>query len=238
MITGSIVALVTPMHADGGVDWNCLERLIDWHLDSGTAAIGAVGTTGESSTLNPKEHCEVVRFCVRHGAGRIPVVAGTGSNSTVEAIDFTAAAAEAGADACLLVTPYYNRPTQQGLYEHFKAIAEAVTVPQILYNVPGRTAVDMSNDTVVRLAGLENITGIKDATGELPRGRELIQRCGEEIAIYSGDDPPQWSSYSAEEAAVFLLLQMWPRCWWPGCVSWHWLATGNRRRQLTVNWRL
>jgi 4-hydroxy-tetrahydrodipicolinate synthase len=189
MITGSIVALVTPMHADGGVDWNCLERLIDWHLDSGTAAIGAVGTTGESSTLNPKEHCEVVRFCVRHGAGRIPVVAGTGSNSTVEAIDFTAAAAEAGADACLLVTPYYNRPTQQGLYEHFKAIAEAVTVPQILYNVPGRTAVDMSNDTVVRLAGLENITGIKDATGELPRGRELIQRCGEEIAIYSGDDP-------------------------------------------------
>jgi|TARA_R110002072_G_scaffold1815_8_gene15361 4-hydroxy-tetrahydrodipicolinate synthase len=189
MITGSIVALVTPMHADGGVDWNCLERLIDWHLESGTAAIGAVGTTGESSTLNPKEHCEVVRFCVRYTAGRIPVVAGTGSNSTVEAIDFTAAAADAGADACLLVTPYYNRPTQQGLYEHFKAIAEAVTVPQILYNVPGRTAVDMSNDTVFRLAELKNITGIKDATGELARGRELIQRCGEQIAIYSGDDP-------------------------------------------------
>lgn len=189
MITGSIVALVTPMHADGGVDWNCLERLIDWHLESGTAAIGAVGTTGESSTLNPKEHCEVVRFCVRYTAGRIPVVAGTGSNSTVEAIDFTAAAADAGVDACLLVTPYYNRPTQQGLYEHFKAIAEAVTVPQILYNVPGRTAVDMSNDTVFRLAELKNITGIKDATGELARGRELIQRCGEQIAIYSGDDP-------------------------------------------------
>ncbi|MDG1945380.1 MAG: 4-hydroxy-tetrahydrodipicolinate synthase [Halioglobus sp.] len=189
MITGSIVALVTPMHADGGVDWNCLERLIDWHLESGTAAIGAVGTTGESSTLNPKEHCEVVRFCVRYTAGRIPVVAGTGSNSTAEAIDFTAAAADAGADACLLVTPYYNRPTQQGLYEHFKAIAEAVTVPQILYNVPGRTAVDMSNDTVLQLAELKNITGIKDATGELARGRELIQLCGEQIAIYSGDDP-------------------------------------------------
>lgn len=189
MITGSIVALVTPMHADGGVDWNSLERLIDWHLKAGTAAIGAVGTTGESSTLNPTEHCEVVRFCVQYTAGRIPVVAGTGSNSTVEAIALTVAAADAGADACLLVTPYYNRPTQRGLYEHFKAIAAAVPIPQILYNVPGRTAVDMSNDTMVRLAELENIIGIKDATGELDRGRELIQRCGDAIAVYSGDDP-------------------------------------------------
>jgi 4-hydroxy-tetrahydrodipicolinate synthase len=188
MITGSIVALVTPMQADGSVDWRALERLLDMHIAAGTAAIGAVGTTGESATLNPSEHCEVIRFCVKHSAGRIPVVAGTGSNSTREAIELSEAAAGAGAAACLLVTPYYNRPTQRGLYEHFKAIAEAVAIPQILYNVPGRTAVDMSNDTVVRLAQLDNIIGIKDATGDVARGQELIQRCGDVIAIYSGDD--------------------------------------------------
>ncbi|MDH4039509.1 MAG: 4-hydroxy-tetrahydrodipicolinate synthase [Gammaproteobacteria bacterium] len=189
MITGSIVALVTPMHADGSVDWSGLERLLDLHLEAGTSAIGAVGTTGESATLSVEEHCEVIRHCVDYLRGRLPVVAGTGSNSTWEAIDLTRAAAEAGAAACLLVTPYYNRPTQRGLYEHFKAVAAAVSVPQILYNVPGRTCVDMSNDTVVRLAELENITGIKDATGDLARGRELIGRCGERIAVYSGDDP-------------------------------------------------
>jgi 4-hydroxy-tetrahydrodipicolinate synthase len=188
MITGSIVALVTPMHADGCIDWSTLERLLELHLDAGTAAIGAVGTTGESATLNVSEHCEVIRFCVKHSAGRIPIVAGTGSNSTREAIELSEAAAGAGADACLLVTPYYNRPTQRGLYEHFKTIAQAVAIPQILYNVPGRTAVDMSNDTVVRLAELDNIVGIKDATGDVARGRELIQRCGQAIAIYSGDD--------------------------------------------------
>ena len=189
MITGSIVALVTPMHADGSVDWEALERLLDLHLAAGTAAIGAVGTTGESATLSVPEHCEVIKHCVQHVAGRIPIVAGTGSNSTWEAIELTEAAAAAGADACLLVTPYYNRPTQRGLYEHFKAIAEAVTIPQILYNVPGRTSVDMGNDTVVRLSELDNISGIKDATGDLARARDLIARCGEAIAIYSGDDP-------------------------------------------------
>jgi 4-hydroxy-tetrahydrodipicolinate synthase len=189
MITGSIVALVTPMHADGSVDWEALERLLDLHLGAGTAAIGAVGTTGESATLSVPEHCEVIKHCVQHVAGRIPIVAGTGSNSTWEAIELTEAAAAAGADACLLVTPYYNRPTQRGLYEHFKAIAEAVTIPQILYNVPGRNSVDMGNDTVVRLSELDNISGIKDATGDLARGRDLIARCGEAIAIYSGDDP-------------------------------------------------
>jgi 4-hydroxy-tetrahydrodipicolinate synthase len=189
MITGSIVALVTPMRSDGSVDWAALERLLDLHVQAGTAAIGAVGTTGESATLNVSEHCEVITFCVRHCAGRIPVVAGTGANSTWEAIELTEAAAAAGADACLLVTPYYNRPTQRGLFEHFKAINDAVAVPQILYNVPGRTAVDMSNDTVVRLAELDNIVGIKDATGDLARGVDLIQRCGEVLAIYSGDDP-------------------------------------------------
>ena len=189
MITGSIVALVTPMHQDGSVDWDSLGQLLDMHIAAGTAAIGAVGTTGESATLSVPEHCEVIQFCVKHCAGRIPVVAGTGSNSTWEAIELTEAAAAAGADACLLVTPYYNRPTQRGLYEHFKAIAEAVAVPQILYNVPGRTAVDMSNETVELLAPLENIVGIKDATGDPERGRDLIARCGQAIAIYSGDDP-------------------------------------------------
>ena len=188
MITGSIVALVTPMHADGGIDWASLERLLDLHMAAGTSAIGAVGTTGESATLSVPEHCEVIERCVGYAAGRIPIIAGTGSNSTTEAIELTRAAAAAGADACLLVTPYYNRPTQRGLYEHFKAIAEAVAVPQILYNVPGRTCVDMDNETVERLAELDNVTGIKDATGDVARARDLIARCGERIAIYSGDD--------------------------------------------------
>ena len=189
MITGSIVALVTPMHADGSIDWDALKRLLDLHMEAGTAGIGAVGTTGESATLTVPEHCEVIAFCVQHCDGRIPVIAGTGSNSTHEAIELTEAAAQAGADACLLVTPYYNKPTQRGLYEHFRAIAEAVDVPQILYNVPGRTAVDLSNDTVERLASPERIVGIKDATGDVERGRDLVRRCGDAIAVYSGDDP-------------------------------------------------
>jgi 4-hydroxy-tetrahydrodipicolinate synthase len=189
MITGSIVALVTPMHADGGVDWVALERLLDLHLEAGTAAIGAVGTTGESATLSVPEHCEVISRCVAHLQDRIPVVAGTGSNSTREAVELTEAAARAGAAACLLVTPYYNRPTQNGLYQHFKTLAESVDIPQILYNVPGRTSVDMDNDTVARLADLANVVGIKDATGDLDRGRDLIERCGDRLAVYSGDDP-------------------------------------------------
>ncbi len=189
MITGSIVALVTPMTQEDGVDWEALDRLLDLHIRAGTGAIGAVGTTGESATLSVPEHCEVIRHCVEYAAGRIPVMAGTGSNSTWEAIELTRAAADAGADCCLLVTPYYNRPTQRGLFEHFKTVAEAVDIPQILYNVPGRTAVDMANDTVDQLAGLANVVGIKDATGDRARGRELIERCGDRIAIYSGDDP-------------------------------------------------
>ena len=189
MITGSIVALVTPMHADGSVDWAALERLLDWHVESGTAGIGAVGTTGESATLDMEEHCQVIEHCVKYIAGRIPVLAGTGSNSTREAIELTAAAAAAGADACLLVTPYYNRPTQDGLYQHFRTVAETVDIPQVLYNVPGRTAVDMSNDTVLRLAEVDNIVGLKDATGDMARGRDLLSRCGKEFAVYSGDDP-------------------------------------------------
>lgn len=189
MITGSIVALVTPMHADGSLDWEGLERLLDMHIIAGTSAIGAVGTTGESATLSVPEHLEVIRHCVRYVNGRIPVIAGTGANSTREAIELTTVAADNGADACLLVTPYYNRPSQRGLYEHFKAIAAAVSIPQILYNVPGRTAVDMDNDTVVRLATLPNIIGIKDATGDLPRVADFKARCPDDFAIYSGDDP-------------------------------------------------
>ena len=189
MITGSIVALVTPMTSDDSVDWAALERLLDLHMEAGTGAIGAVGTTGESATLSVPEHCKVIKHCVDYVAGRIPVMAGTGANATWEAIELTRAAADAGADCCLLVTPYYNRPSQRGLYEHFKAVAEAVDVPQILYNVPGRTAVDMDNDVVDQLADLPNVVGIKDATGNTGRGLDLIKRCGDRIAIYSGDDP-------------------------------------------------
>ncbi|HEX6590780.1 MAG TPA: 4-hydroxy-tetrahydrodipicolinate synthase [Moraxellaceae bacterium] len=189
MISGSIVALVTPMHRDGAVDWEALQRLVEWHVAEGTNAIVAVGTTGESATLEVDEHLAVIKAVIKTVAGRIPVIAGTGANSTKEAIELTRAAADIGADAALLVTPYYNKPTQEGLYQHHKAIAEAVALPQLLYNVPGRTGVDMQNATVARLAGLPNIAGIKDATGNLERGRELIALVGDRIAVYSGDDP-------------------------------------------------
>jgi 4-hydroxy-tetrahydrodipicolinate synthase len=188
MFHGSMVALVTPMQQDGSVDFDCLARLVEFHVENGTDAIVAMGTTGESATLDEKEHCQVIRRVVAMAAGRVPVIAGTGANSTSEAINLTRCAMEAGADACLLVTPYYNKPTQEGLYLHFKAVAEAVPVPQILYNVPGRTACDMHNDTVDRLASISNIVGIKDATGDMVRGKDLINRCGDRIDIYSGDD--------------------------------------------------
>jgi len=188
MIVGSLVALVTPMNPDGSVDWEALKRLVEWHVAEGTHGIVAVGTTGESATLDVDEHLDVVRRVIETAAGRLKVIAGTGANSTREAIALTEAAARLGADAVLLVTPYYNKPTQEGLYQHYKAIAEAVQIPQILYNVPGRTGVDMHNDTVVRLAGTPNIIGIKDATGDLVRGKDLIDRAGDRLAVYSGDD--------------------------------------------------
>jgi 4-hydroxy-tetrahydrodipicolinate synthase len=188
MITGSIVAMVTPMHPDGEVDWASLEQLIEFHVDNGTAAIGAVGTTGEASTLDMKEHEEVIRFAVDKCAGRIPVVAGTGGNSTREAMHLTRAAKSAGADAALLVTPYYNKPTQEGLYQHYCYIAENVDIPQILYNVPGRTACDMLPETALRLAEVDNIIGIKEATGDLERAQFLIENAPKDFAIYSGDD--------------------------------------------------
>jgi 4-hydroxy-tetrahydrodipicolinate synthase len=184
-----MVALVTPMTASGSIDWAALDKLVEWHVEQGTHAIVAVGTTGESATLNVNEHCQVINRVVSAVAGAISIIAGTGANSTAEAIELTEAAKSARADACLLVTPYYNKPTQEGLYQHHKAIAEAVDIPQILYNVPGRTACDMSNDTVDRLADIESIIGIKDATGDLQRGAELIRRCEGRIAVYSGDDP-------------------------------------------------
>ena len=188
MITGSLVALVTPMDAEGRIDWECLDKLVEYHIDAGTSAIVAVGTTGESSTLDPDEHINVIRRVVKQADGRIPIIAGTGGNSTREAIDLTREAAEIGVDACLLVVPYYNKPTQEGLYQHFRAVAEAVDVNQILYNVPGRTSCDMLNETVDRLADIPNIVAIKDATGNVSRGEELVRMVGDRISVYSGDD--------------------------------------------------
>lgn len=189
MISGSIVALLTPMHPDSlEVDWDALKKLVDWHIEQGTNSIVAVGTTGESATLNVAEHAQVISVVVQQAAGRIPIIAGTGANSTAEAIELTQAAADAGADACLLVTPYYNKPTQEGLYLHYRAIAEAVAIDQILYNVPGRTACDMLPETVLRLSAIDNIVGIKEATGDLERARQIIDLCPEGFAIYSGDD--------------------------------------------------
>ncbi len=188
MISGSLVALITPMHADGAVDWGRLDELIAWHVSAGTNGIVAVGTTGESATLSVAEHCEVIARTIAKVAGAVPVIAGTGANSTTEAVELTAAAEKLGADACLLVTPYYNKPSQEGLYRHYRQVAEAVSIPQILYNVPGRTGVDMLPETVARLVDIDNITGIKEATGDLQRGREVLDICAGKMAVYSGDD--------------------------------------------------
>ena len=188
MISGSIVALVTPMHADGSIHWDALAKLIDMHIEKGTNAIVAVGTTGESATLDVDEHCEVIRFTVERVAGRIAVIAGTGANCTREAIELTRSAKQVGADACLLVAPYYNKPTQEGLYQHHMAIADAVEIDQILYNVPGRTVCDMLPETVQRISTHPNVVGIKEATGNLDRGREILERCSDDFALYSGDD--------------------------------------------------
>lgn len=188
MIQGSLVAIVTPMHGDGGIDEASFRRLVDWHVEQGTDAIVAVGTTGESATLDEGEHCAAIALVVEQANGRIPVIAGTGANSTTEAITLTRCAQQAGADACLLVTPYYNKPTQEGLYRHHRAVAEAVDIDQILYNVPGRTAVDMLPETVARLSEIPNIVGLKEATGDLSRITRLRDLLAADFAIYSGDD--------------------------------------------------
>ena len=187
-ISGSIVAIVTPMHEDGSLDLDGMRRLVDFHVQEGTDAIVVVGTTGESPTVDVEEHHKLIQVVVEHAAGRIPVIAGAGANSTSEAVAMTRYAKEIGADAVLSVVPYYNKPTQEGLYRHFKTIAEAVDVPVILYNVPGRTVADLNNETALRLAQIPNIVGIKDATGSIDRGCELIARAPKGFAVYSGDD--------------------------------------------------
>ncbi len=188
MYRGSMVALVTPMHTDENIDWEALERLVEFHIERGTSAIVSVGTTGESATLDIPEHSEVIEATVKFVNGRIPVIAGTGANSTTEALELTMRAKHAGAEAALLVTPYYNKPTQEGMYQHFQKIAESVDIPVILYNVPSRTAVDLLPETVARLSVIENIIGIKDATGELARVKQTIDLCGDDFYLYSGDD--------------------------------------------------
>ena len=188
MITGSIVAIVTPMHEDGSLDLVAFRALIDFHIAAGTNAIVVVGTTGESPTVNVEEHELLIAEAVKHANRRVPIIAGTGANSTKEAIELATFSRKAGADASLTVVPYYNKPTQEGLYRHFKAIAEAVDMPHILYNVPGRTGCDLLNDTVLRLAEIPNIVGIKDATGGIERGSDLLQRAPKDFAVYSGDD--------------------------------------------------
>jgi 4-hydroxy-tetrahydrodipicolinate synthase len=188
MIQGSIVALVTPMYENGAIDKESLKKLVEFHIWQGTDALVAVGTSGESATLDEDEHCDIIKCVVDYVGGRIPVIAGTGANSTTEATALTLKAKQVGADACLLVTPYYNRPTQEGLFLHYKAIAEAVDIPQILYNVPGRTACDMLPETVGRLSHISNIVGVKEATGELSRVKQIRDLTGSDFAIYSGDD--------------------------------------------------
>ena len=188
MITGSLVAIVTPMHEDGRLDLARFRQLIDWHVAEGTDGIVVVGTTGESPTVNFDEHKELIRIAVQHSKGRIPIIAGTGGNSTAEAIELTASAKETGATACLSVVPYYNKPTQEGLYRHFSKIAETVDLPMILYNVPGRTVADLQTDTVLRLAQVPGIIGIKEATANIERNTDLIRRAPRNFAIYSGDD--------------------------------------------------
>ena len=187
-IRASIVALITPMHEDGSIDYSALHRLIDWHIEQGTDCIGVVGTTGESPTVSVEEHCEIIRVSVEQAAGRVPIMAGCGANSTKEAIELTRFAKQVGADCQLQVVPYYNKPTQEGQYQHFRTIAEAVDLPMVLYNVPGRTVADMQHDTVMRLAQIDGIIGIKEATGNIERAQWLIHEAPKGFSVYSGDD--------------------------------------------------
>lgn len=187
-ITGSIVALVTPMHEDGSVDFDALRRLIDWHIAEGTDCIGVVGTTGESPTVNVEEHHEIIRVAVEQARGRVPIMAGAGANSTAEAIELSHYCKEVGADCTLQVAPYYNKPTQEGMYRHFRAIAEATDIPMVLYNVPGRTVADLQADTVLRLAAVPNIVGIKEATGNIDRALQILRKAPKDFSVYSGDD--------------------------------------------------
>jgi 4-hydroxy-tetrahydrodipicolinate synthase len=233
MIKGSIVAIVTPMHADGSLDYPGLRKLIDWHIAEGTDGIVIVGTTGESATVSVEEHCELIKLAVEHTKGRIPIIAGTGGNSTDEAIRLTQYAKDVGADAALLVVPYYNRPTQEGMYRHFKAIAEAVELPVILYNVPGRTVADMSNDTVLRLARIPNIVGLKDATGNIGRGAELLRLAPKSFAVYSGDDPTAMAlMFCGGAGNISVTANVAPRAMHELCVA---AMNGETARAIEIN---
>jgi 4-hydroxy-tetrahydrodipicolinate synthase len=235
-ITGSIVALVTPMQEDGSVDYPALRKLIDWHVSEGTDCIGVVGTTGESPTVNVEEHCEIIRVAVEQAAGRVPIMAGCGANSTSEAIELTRFAKKVGADCQLQVVPYYNKPTQEGQYLHFKAIAEAVDLPMVLYNVPGRSVADMAHDTVIRLAGVPGIVGIKEATGNIDRAQWLIREAPQGFAIYSGDDPTAVAlMLCGGHGNVSVTANVAPRLMHDLCVA---AIAGEARRAMQIQMQL
>jgi 4-hydroxy-tetrahydrodipicolinate synthase len=235
-IQGSIVALVTPMLDDGSVDYAALRRLIDWHIAEGTDCIGVVGTTGESPTVNVEEHCEIIRVAVEQSAGRVPIMAGCGANSTREAIELAHYAKRVGADCQLQVVPYYNKPTQEGQYQHFKTIAEAVDLPLVLYNVPGRTVADMAHDTVLRLAQIPGIVGIKEATGNLERAQWLIKDAPKGFAIYSGDDPTAVAlMLCGGHGNVSVTANVAPRLMHELCVA---AMAGNIQRSLQIQMQL
>ena len=235
-ITGSIVALVTPMHEDGSVDYPALRKLIDWHIDEGTDCIGVVGTTGESPTVNVDEHCEIIRVSVEQAAKRVPIMAGCGANSTAEAIELTRFAKKVGADCQLQVVPYYNKPTQEGQYLHFKAIAEAVDLPMVLYNVPGRSVADMAHDTVLRLAQVAGIVGIKEATGNIERAQWLIREAPKNFAIYSGDDPTAVAlMLCGGHGNVSVTANVAPRLMHELCVA---AIAGDTKRAIEIQFKL
>ncbi len=235
-IVGSIVALVTPMHEDGSVDYDTLRRLIDWHVAEGTDCIGVVGTTGESPTVSVEEHCEVIRVAVEHARGRVPVMAGTGGNATHEAIELTRYAAKVGADCSLQVVPYYNKPSQEGLYRHFRAVAEAVDLPVVLYNVPSRTVADLQHDTVMRLAQVPGVVGIKEASGSVERAAWLIKHSPEGFAVYSGDDGSAVAlMLLGGQGNVSVTANVAPRLMHEMCIA---AIEGDARRATALHMRL
>ncbi|MFZ6644547.1 4-hydroxy-tetrahydrodipicolinate synthase [Undibacterium sp. TJN25] len=236
MIQGSLVAIVTPMHADGSLDLPCLRKLIDWHIAEGTDGIVIVGTTGESPTVSVEEHRELIRVAVEHTNKRIPIIAGSGGNSTAEAIALTTYAKEIGADASLQVVPYYNRPTQEGMYQHFKKIAESVDLPVILYNVPGRTVADMANETVLRLAQVPGIIGIKEATGNIGRNTDLIRQAPSSFAVYSGDDPTAMAlMFCGGKGNISVTANVAPRAMHELCVA---AMRGDTATAIAINNRM
>lgn len=235
-ITGSIVALVTPMHEDGSVDYATLRNLIDWHIAEGTDCVGVVGTTGESPTVNVEEHCEIIRVAVEQAAGRLPIMAGCGANSTMEAIELARFAKAVGADCQLQVVPYYNKPTQEGQYLHFKSIAEAVDLPMVLYNVPGRSVADMAHETVMRLARIQGIVGIKEATGNIERAQWLIREAPSGFAIYSGDDGTAVAlMLCGGQGNVSVSANLAPRLMHEMCIA---AIAGDRQKAMEIQFRL